>query len=397
MDINCKEEFNKVKKNKFFDDLKLLRRYLSFVFFDLIERGQEKVVKELNQVFFNDYLKFPRLISENLMRIFSGGKKENIQKEEFVEGMIKILTADFNTLLRIFFRLCDFDDDGNVHVDDLMLIINYLNSDNYCLPVVQFQNFLREDAVSKNILTFGKFSALLKNKIFICKFFKIFLDGIPVTSDSINVLKIEEFNKDVIYEVIENSQDSTQEEKEIIKFSSFKMTNQENSVELFEKSDRNMLFGETAEEDIAEETSRQANTLPVFKSKNYMNFLNSSIGVNITTDSEKIILNNSLNYNDKFIKEEKKKFKEILPIIVCSSPIESETVLNWSNTADYQKKGSDKSLEINKYKNYKKDLSLNLFVHLKFTSTYEGFLYKFTKREKMHKYWIVLINFDLFY
>jgi hypothetical protein len=386
MDINIDEKLQNIKQNKKFDDLKLLKKYLNYLFYDLMSREEEST-NGLYKLYFYDIFRLPLVISENLMRIFTNGTKSFISRAEFISGMMNLLTADFYALLKIFFKLCDFDNDGIVQVADLSLIINYLYTDINCHVIIHFQIYLLEyNSNCLNKLSFTEFTTLMIEKNVIFDILKKILDGVPITTDSIKVLKIEELKKS---------------------------SNQKNSNLDFKTNLKDFFLSKKQEdilddENIADDTYRTAHDVPVFNPK--MNLIN----LNVTqfnkenTFYENLEENKITNFSEKTSSSSvgklcKKDLQSTSTAFSLSNnsliSIVSQVNPQSSNSISFCTKTEKVENKINLH-NFKitKEMSKVQTVHLKFSSTHDGYIYKLTKNnKKIKKYWVVLINYDLFY
>jgi hypothetical protein len=417
MECNLEQEFSLIKKNKIFDDEQLLQKYLSFLFYDLMSRDEKSELNGLYKVYFHDFLRLPLVVAENLMRIFTGGQKSYIKKDQFIAGLYSYLTADFYSLTKFFYKICDFDNDGVIQVADLMLMLNYLFLDNYPPQVKQFQISMKNSFTSYNKLSIPQFTTLLINKNIIFDVLQILLNGVPITKDSIDVLKIEELKKLHIREKIDLSFDTSQNNEKIDNLD--KTFNHKSSDELNKsnlKFDGSFNLGKEdvfAEENMTDETYRYAQNLPVFRSKESLTHLNQfgcsakniipkrfeEIKINIIPDNDYSTTGKKSNY-------ESGKLSYIhstctsLPIvkkpplikIIKVNTRNLESVLFWSNSEDVENKISE-----HHYKT-PKEVGNNQIINLKFNSTHDGFIYKLTKNnKKIRKYWVALINYDFYY
>ena len=205
MDIKMDDDLPNIKLNKTFDDKFLLKKYLIYIYNDLTLRNGKKD-PFLTKFSFFDYTKLPVFMSENLYRIFDRGTVQKLSLEDFIYGMTHFLTANMKDIFEQFFKFCDFDSDDEVQIDDIKLILNYLN-------VAKKENAaeLFPKAMSNQIKGFNReeFRILMSHNKLILKCIKVLYDGIPITTDSVNVLKLDK----KIFTDLNKSSDSFENEK----------------------------------------------------------------------------------------------------------------------------------------------------------------------------------------
>lgn len=108
-------------------DPSLFVKYLQEVFVDLSKKINKTKMKYLPRLTFYDYIKLPLFISEKLYNSFSiSGYKEGLTQEEFVSGFYKLYAGSFQDTTKIIFNLLDFDKDGIIKKDDVKIILSYL-------------------------------------------------------------------------------------------------------------------------------------------------------------------------------------------------------------------------------------------------------------------------------
>ena len=105
----------------------LFKKYLQEVFVDLSTKKEKSKTKYLSRLTFYDYIKLPIFISEKLFNSFaSSSQQEGLTEEEFVNGFFKLYMGTFQETTKTIFDLLDFDKDGIIKKEDVKIILSYL-------------------------------------------------------------------------------------------------------------------------------------------------------------------------------------------------------------------------------------------------------------------------------
>jgi len=105
----------------------LFKKYLQEVFVDLSTKKENSKTKYLSRLTFYDYIKLPIFISEKLFNSFaSSNQQEGLSEEEFVRGFFKLYMGTFKETTKTIFDLLDFDKDGIIKKEDVKIILSYL-------------------------------------------------------------------------------------------------------------------------------------------------------------------------------------------------------------------------------------------------------------------------------
>ena len=105
----------------------LFKKYLQEVFVDLSTKKENSKTKYLSRLTFYDYIKLPIFISEKLFNSFSStGQQEGLTEDEFVTGFFKLYMGTFQETTKTIFDLLDFDKDGIIKKEDVKIILSYL-------------------------------------------------------------------------------------------------------------------------------------------------------------------------------------------------------------------------------------------------------------------------------
>ena len=105
----------------------LFKKYLQEVFVDLSTKKENSKTKHLSRLTFYDYIKLPIFISEKLFNSFATtNQQEGLTEEEFVTGFFKLYMGTFQETTKVIFDLLDFDKDGIIKKEDVKIILSYL-------------------------------------------------------------------------------------------------------------------------------------------------------------------------------------------------------------------------------------------------------------------------------
>ena len=105
----------------------LFKKYLQEVFVDLSTKVEKSKAKHLSRLTFYDYIKLPIFISEKLFNSFaSSSQQAGLKEEEFVKGFFQLYMGSFQETTKVIFDLLDFDKDGIIKQEDVKIILSYL-------------------------------------------------------------------------------------------------------------------------------------------------------------------------------------------------------------------------------------------------------------------------------
>ena len=117
--------FESVQESLNLTNPKLFKIYLQKVFLDLCITDSKKV-KYVSKISFYDYIKLPIFISDKLYKSFKNHSKEGLLETEFVNGFHQLYMGSFEETTKIIFNLLDFDKDSQIEKEDVKLILIYL-------------------------------------------------------------------------------------------------------------------------------------------------------------------------------------------------------------------------------------------------------------------------------
>ena len=372
-------DFSEIKKIISVENEELFLVYLKEVYKDLADRNEENRKKGIMKIIFFDYLKLPMFISEKVFMVFDEDKDGFLSSKEFILGMNKLYNGSYQDTIKLIFDILDFNHDGFIEKDDAKMILSLLPLKTDRSKVEYKYQMQSLEEIGEIIdCTFGKMKKLnleefktmvekQKSDIFI-QIICFLYQKKPFTEKNINVLKS---SKKVIPNdlILQTPQVKSKESVNNILLPS-------PSKKTFLSPVANLLksinIGESAEfEDESE---------PAISGFNGMiRFDNRIIPKNEEKDDEgddkdinKVIKNSDLVYNSPsvFLKKNKSK-KPSLFSLNSPSPVISPLTS--------QKKVAPLSLNGNE------------------KVTYENYIYKVSTSNKLKKYYLVLINKDIYY
>ena len=372
-------DFNEIKKIISVENEELFLVYLKEVYKDLADRNEENRKKGIMKIIFFDYLKLPMFISEKVFMVFDEDKDGFLSSKEFILGMNKLYNGSYQDTIKLIFDILDFNHDGFIEKDDAKMILSLLPLKTDRSKVEYKYQMQSLEEIGEIIdCTFGKMKKLnleefktmvekQKSDIFI-QIICFLYQKKPFTEKNINVLKS---SKKVIPNdlILQTPQVKSKESVNNILLPS-------PSKKTFLSPVANLLksinIGESAEfEDESE---------PAISGFNGMiRFDNRIIPKNEEKDDEgddkdinKVIKNSDLVYNSPsvFLKKNKSKKPSLFSLNSPSPAISPLTS---------QKKVAPLSLNGNE------------------KVTYENYIYKVSTSNKLKKYYLVLINKDIYY
>ena len=128
MTSNQKEfiDFNEIKKIISVENEELFLVYLKEVYKDLADRNEENRKKGIMKIIFFDYLKLPMFISEKVFTVFDEDKDGFLSSKEFILGMNKLYNGSYQDTIRLIFDILDFNHDEFIEKDDAKMILSLL-------------------------------------------------------------------------------------------------------------------------------------------------------------------------------------------------------------------------------------------------------------------------------
>ena len=119
-------DFNEIKGYVNVKEEKLFLLYLREIYKDLADRDETNKKKGIMKMIFFDYLKLPIFISEKLFTVFDKDKDGFLNQKEFIYGMNRLYNGNFDETLKLIFELLDFNHDDLIEKDDVKMILGLL-------------------------------------------------------------------------------------------------------------------------------------------------------------------------------------------------------------------------------------------------------------------------------
>ena len=119
-------DFNEIKEYVNVKEEKLFLLYLREIYKDLADRDETNKKKGIMKMIFFDYLKLPIFISEKLFIVFDKDKDGFLNQKEFIYGMNRLYNSNFDETLKLIFELLDFNHDDLIEKDDVKMILGLL-------------------------------------------------------------------------------------------------------------------------------------------------------------------------------------------------------------------------------------------------------------------------------
>ena len=104
----------------------IFKKYLTEVFNDLANSVNNQNKKFITRMAFYDYIKLPIFIAEKLFQSFMNLSTQGLCEEEFVENLFKLYMGSFEETIKIIFNILDFDKDGIIKKEDVKVLLSYL-------------------------------------------------------------------------------------------------------------------------------------------------------------------------------------------------------------------------------------------------------------------------------
>ena len=412
-------------------DKKLFKNYLHEVFIDLSLNDPTTKKKYFNKVIFYDYMKLPIFISEKLFDSFDSNSDNKLKENEFVNGLTKLYLGDFNETSFVIFNLLDFDKDNLIQKNDVKLILSYLplkiekDSIEKQEEIQIKSSFEIEEIINK---TFSKYNGVLNFKQFVdvvtTKQSDVYLQIIcylyqmkPFTQENVERIRDKKKNKTEIeddeYKDLRVKDNSNNNENIIFKF-----PNRKSSLSPAE----DFISQKTNIEKLSLDNDKKKKNISPYAQVDMLRFANENIvtsnnnnnttfnSINVSKNTTLLGNNiqnrcsdfNNINYEEylkysrqsfispsKYLQEQnmsKHHFGLITKQLL--NPINEEKENNINNEIvnlnDENTSGSS-----NDSINYNLNQNKNI--------TYENWVYKISENKNIKKFYLVLINKDIFY
>ena len=80
----------------------------------------------INKMTFLNYFQLPGIIGERLYSVFSTNHNDYLDDDEFITGMTRLYTGDFESLCKFIFDFYDFDEDEIIFKEDVRTVLSYI-------------------------------------------------------------------------------------------------------------------------------------------------------------------------------------------------------------------------------------------------------------------------------
>ena len=423
----------------------LFQKYLQEVFVDLSTKNEKTKTKYLTRLTFYDYMKLPIFISEKLFNSFaSNNQQEGLTEDEFVAGFFKLYMGSFQETTKTIFDLLDFDKDGIIKKEDVKIILSYLPLNDVNEEKEKTLESVKEvlgvqmksldeidDIVSKTFkkfedkMNFEQFKDTVQNKKsdVLLQIICFLYQEKPFSSKNIDSLKLKygqieddeyenmmnayrrKSKKNISVKIKTPNQDSTLTPagsffKRRFSIKGFSLDDPKNKNENFKNKSENENYKKQSMKNINHiNTSEFAINEENEKKKN-KNDINDAYNKNIsmvrlnnerTIDDNKKLKNlKSKYYNNKenlkeFIDNSKQRYSSPTKYLQEKASLNSLALLN--KDIDYD----NNLLPINEENEFQNDIMGEKNI------MYENWVYKLTENKKIKKFYLVLINKDIYY
>jgi len=423
----------------------LFQKYLQEVFVDLSTKNEKTKTKYLTRLTFYDYMKLPIFISEKLFNSFaSNNQQEGLTEDEFVTGFFKLYMGSFQETTKTIFDLLDFDKDGIIKKEDVKIILSYLPLNDVNEEKEKTLESVKEvlgvqmksldeidDIVSKTFkkfedkMNFEQFKDTVQNKKsdVLLQIICFLYQEKPFSSKNIDSLKLKygqieddeyenmmnayrrKSKKNISVKIKTPNQDSTLSPagsffKRRFSIKGFSLDDPKNKNENFKNKNENENYKKQSIKNINHiNTSEFAINEENEKKKN-KNDINDAYNKNIsmvrlnnerTIDDNKKLKNlKSKDYNNKenlkeFIDNSKQRYSSPTKYLQEKASLNSLALLN--KDIDYD----NNLLPINEENEFQNDIMGEKNI------MYENWVYKLTENKKIKKFYLVLINKDIYY
>jgi len=381
-------DFNEIKKIVSVENEELFLIYLKEVYKDLADRNEENRKKGIMKIIFFDYLKLPMFISEKVFTVLDEDKDGFLSSKEFILGMNKLYNGSYEDTIQLIFDILDFNHDGYIEKDDVKMILSLLplKTDRskveykYQMQSLEEINEIISATFGKskklNLEEFKKMVEKHKSDIFI-QIICFLYQKKPFTENNINVLKSSK--KSVPSDILQTPQVKSKESCGNILLPSPLKSTSLSPASIFLKG--NMIktpfsIGESAGiEDEPEPAISGFNGMVRYHNRNIPKKINEGEEEN-NEDINNILKNSSTVFNSPsvYLKKHNQK-KEVTPFSLGSPspltlPQSSKKIIPNMSLNDDPSEGK---------------------------VTYENYIYKVSQNNKLKKYYLVLINKDIFY
>ena len=425
----------------------LFKKYLQEVFVDLSTKKENSKTKYLSRLTFYDYIKLPIFISEKLFNSFcSAGPQDGLTEDEFVTGFFKLYMGTFQETTKTIFDLLDFDKDGIIKKEDVKIILSYLPLNDVSEEQEKALESVKEvlgvqmksleeidDIVSKTFkkyedkMNFEQFKDTVQNKKsdVLLQIICFLYQEKPFSAKNIESMKLKYGQiDDDEYDKMMNAYGRSAKKHVSVKIKTPNQTSVLSPAGTFFKRKFSIkgfkLDGEPKNQNSNDFKKLKSENIAMskFSQKNIrnVNIFNSEFKINEDSEKKKEIIETNIPYdknismvrlnNERTVEDYKKlKSKDFNNKENIKEFINKSKQRYSSPTKYLQEKAGINSLALmNKDIDYEKNLNpineenefQNDIIEEK-NIMYENWVYKLTENKKIKKFYLVLINKDIYY
>ena len=425
----------------------LFKKYLQEVFVDLSTKKENSKTKYLSRLTFYDYIKLPIFISEKLFNSFcSTGPQDGLTEDEFVTGFFKLYMGTFQETTKTIFDLLDFDKDGIIKKEDVKIILSYLPLNDVSEEQEKTLESVKEvlgvqmksleeidDIVSKTFkkyedkMNFEQFKDTVQNKKsdVLLQIICFLYQEKPFSAKNIESMKLKYGQiDDDEYDKMMNAYGRSAKKHVSVKIKTPNQTSVLSPAGTFFKRKFSIkgfkLDGEPKNQNSNDFNKLKSENIAMskFSQKNIrnVNIFNSEFKINEDSEKKKEIIETNIPYdknismvrlnNERTVEDYKKlKSKDFNNKENIKEFIDKSKQRYSSPTKYLQEKAGINSLALmNKDIDYEKNLNpineenefQNDIIEEK-NIMYENWVYKLTENKKIKKFYLVLINKDIYY
>ena len=425
----------------------LFKKYLQEVFVDLSTKKENSKTKYLSRLTFYDYIKLPIFISEKLFNSFcSAGPQDGLTEDEFVTGFFKLYMGTFQETTKTIFDLLDFDKDGIIKKEDVKIILSYLPLNDVSEEQEKALESVKEvlgvqmksleeidDIVSKTFkkyegkMNFEQFKDTVQNKKsdVLLQIICFLYQEKPFSAKNIESMKLKYGQiDDDEYDKMMNAYGRSAKKHVSVKIKTPNQTSVLSPAGTFFKRKFSIkgfkLDGEPKNQNSNDFNKLKSENIAMskFSQKNIrnVNIFNSEFKINEDSEKKKEIIETNIPYdknismvrlnNERTVEDYKKlKSKDFNNKENIKEFIDKSKQRYSSPTKYLQEKAGINSLALmNKDIDYEKNLNpineenefQNDIIEEK-NIMYENWVYKLTENKKIKKFYLVLINKDIYY
>ena len=387
-------DFNDIKEYVNIKEEKLFLLYLREIFRDLADRDESNKRKGIIKMIFFDYIKLPIFIAEKVFNVFDKDKDNFLNQKEFIYGMNRLYNGNFDETLKLIFEILDFNHDEYIEKDDVKMILGLLplKTDKtkdkikykYQMESLEeIQQIINLTFDNKKILNLEEFKDIVtkrKSDVFL-QIICFLYQKKPFTDSNISVLSTSKKASD-----IENTPQINKKNKcDNVLMPSPLQNSTLSPFQQLQSGHIKSPFSLTGSLNVQEEFKPEISGFKGmirYHNRNIPKEEDTKNGEMEDNGNEKEVVNkilknvdNVFNSPSTFLKESNEKAKNITPFSLFSP--ESKP-----------KEKSDKNIP---------EMNLNNGANEEEKAKYENYIYKKSEGNRLKKYYLVLIDKDIYY